>query len=628
MDLISKALEVAEEYPVFPCDTKKRPVCKNGFKDATQDPDEVERLFSANKAALIGIPTGEASGLAVIDIDVRDGKQGKKWVEDNAEMLGITKVAETQSGGWHYYYRHSDGLRNRAGIDGCCDVRAEGGYVIHPASSGYRWLNDEEVATFPERVASQASGLSGGSLEPPMGGGDIDMFGNIIDGREKWMARMVLGSIGDYFRAHGTFPTMEWMETNVWPNYGRKAKSRVGDLNQEGRGIDEFRKKVTSTIIRAREGKITDLHIAPDKSKPRDGDAVGGQEVPRTVERQIKIRTLGELRATPPPSYMVADYLIENSFAVLVGAPASYKSFVAIDWALSIAHGVDWNDRPTRQGAVLYLAMEGQAGLATRAEAWHRERQLDDTDVPFYCVTQPLGMAMPDAPDVNLLKQSIDEILGGVKPTLIICDTLARSFSSSGGAEENSATDMGLFVRSADLLREWYDCTFLVVHHVSKQGGMRGSSALLGAVDTAIECRRDADSQKMRLMVSKQKDVAEAEDLWLEAKEVRFVQDAFAQEQTSLVLEPSDAPKARRKVSEVRQLAMAVLQSLKAGNMMEEQGDYYGVPEDVFKAELNNRHLTDLSRQLHPNTWARITGTARDSWSEFIRHPNGLINER
>ena len=183
MDLISKALEVAEEYPVFPCDTKKRPVCKNGFKDATQDPDEVERLFSANKAALIGSPTGEASGLAVIDIDVRDGKQGKKWVEDNAEMLGITKVAETQSGGWHYYYRHSDGLRNRAGIDGCCDVRAEGGYVIHPASSGYRWLNDEEVATFPERVASQASGLSGGSLEPPMGGGDIDMFGNVIDGR-------------------------------------------------------------------------------------------------------------------------------------------------------------------------------------------------------------------------------------------------------------------------------------------------------------------------------------------------------------------------------------------------------------------------------------------------------------
>ena len=29
--------------------------------------------------------------------------------------------------------------------------------------------------------------------------------------------------------------------------------------------------------------------------------------------------------------------------------------------ALSVAHGIDWNERPTMQGAVLYLAMEGQS---------------------------------------------------------------------------------------------------------------------------------------------------------------------------------------------------------------------------------------------------------------------------
>ena len=102
MDIISTALEVAEDYPVFPCDVKKRPVCQGGFKSATQDPDEIERLFSLPGAALIGMPTGEVSGVSVIDIDVRDGKQGKDWVKDNAELLGITKVSETQSGGWHY----------------------------------------------------------------------------------------------------------------------------------------------------------------------------------------------------------------------------------------------------------------------------------------------------------------------------------------------------------------------------------------------------------------------------------------------------------------------------------------------------------------------------------------------
>ena len=235
MDIISKAMEVAEDYPVFPCDVKKRPVCQGGFKAATQDPDEIERLFAIPGAALIGIPTGEASGLAVIDIDVRDGKQGKDWVVKNAELLGQTKIAETQSGGWHYYYRHSDGLRNRAGIDGCVDVRAEGGYVIHPESTGYRWVNDEELAVFPPRVAAQATGTATTSLDAPMGGNDIDAFGNIVDGREKFMARMVLAAIADYGRTYGTYPTMEWMEKNVYPVYEQKVKSRSGDLNAEGR---------------------------------------------------------------------------------------------------------------------------------------------------------------------------------------------------------------------------------------------------------------------------------------------------------------------------------------------------------------------------------------------------------
>lgn len=262
MDIISKALEVAEDYPVFPCDVKKRPVCQGGFKAATQDPDEIERLFSASNAALIGIPTGEASGVSVIDIDVRDGKQGKEWVVKNAELLGITKVAETQSGGWHYYYCHSDGIRNRAGIDGCVDVRGDGGYVIHPESTGYRWVNDEDFAEFPPRVAAQSTGVASASLDVPMGSDAFDTFGQRVDGREHYMAAVVLAAISDFYRNNGTFPTMQWMENEVYPTYERKVKSRTGDLNAEGRGIDEFRKKVTSTIIRAREGKIADIHIA------------------------------------------------------------------------------------------------------------------------------------------------------------------------------------------------------------------------------------------------------------------------------------------------------------------------------------------------------------------------------
>ena len=622
MDIISKALEVAEDYPVFPCDTKKRPVCQGGFKAATQDPDEIEKLFSVPGAALIGVPTGEQSGVSVIDIDVRDGKQGKEWVEKNAELLGITKVAETQSGGWHYYYKHSDGIRNRAGIDGCVDVRGDGGYVIHPSSVGYRWLNDEDFALFPPRVAAQATGTAASSLEPPMGGGDIDAFGNIIDGREKHMARLVLANISDYFRTYGTFPTMEWMEKNVYPIYEQRVKSRTGDLNQEGRGIDEFRKKVTSTIIRAREGKIADLHIAPDKKQPQPSNAPSDTAVP--VERKIRVRTLGELRATPPPSFMVADYLIENSFAVLYGAPASFKSFLAIDWALSVAHGIDWNGRPTAQGAVVYLAMEGQAGIAVRAEAWHREKQLSDEGVPFYAVTTPIGMAMENAPDVMQLRQAIDETLGGVVPSLIVVDTLARSFAGSG-ADENSATDMGMFIRSCDLIREWFDCTVMAVHHSGKDAdrGLRGSSALLGAVDTSIAIKRTEGTQSVVVKVVKQKDVQEADPIALNAREVRFVQDAFAQEQSSLVLDiMDDLPKPKARRSPKQQTAIDTLKEMLAAGTWDEfdEDGSPGIPELEWRKAVEQK-----IGKMSSNDWYQFKKGA--SISESVSFFNGLVNE-
>ena len=624
MDIISTALEVAEDYPVFPCDVKKRPVCQGGFKAATQDPDEVERLFSLPGAALIGMPTGEVSGVSVIDIDVRDGKQGRDWVKDNAELLGITKVSETQSGGWHYYYRHSDGIRNRAGIDGCVDVRGDGGYVIHPASTGYRWVNDEDFASFPSRVASQATGTATTSLERPMGGSDIDVWGNVVDGREKFMARMVLASIGDYVREHQTFPTMEWMVQNVYPVYESKVKSRTGDLNAEGRGLDEFKRKVTSTIIRGREGKLPDLRIAPQQNSSPASLPDSVAEVPATIERKIRVKTLGELRATPPPSFMVADYLIENSFAVLYGAPATFKSFLAIDWALSIAHGIDWNGRPTAQGAVVYLAMEGQSGIAVRAEAWHRDRQLDDEGVPFYAVTTPIGMAMEDAPDVLQLRHAIEETLGGVSPDLICVDTLARSFAGSG-ADENSATDMGMFIRSCDLLKEWFDCTVLAVHHSGKDSdkGLRGSSSLLGAVDTSIAIKRTEGTQSVVVKVAKQKDVQEAEPIALEAREVRFVQDAFAQEQSSLVLDILDKlPKAKSRKSPKQQTAIDVLKEMLAAGTWDEvdKDGSPGIPELEWRKAVEAK-----IGQMSSNDWYQFKkGT---SILESVSFFNGLVNE-
>lgn len=69
---------------------------------------------------------------------------------------------------------------------------------------------------------------------------------------------------------------------------------------------------------------------------------------------------------------------------------------------------------------------------------------------------------LTEGSDVEKIINSIEQEFGGVVPKMIVIDTLARSFV---GKDENSATDMGLFVRNIDLIRERFDCTVLAVHH-------------------------------------------------------------------------------------------------------------------------------------------------------------------
>jgi len=75
--LIHAAAALAEAgFAVFPCGADKAPVIATGFKAATCNRADVERLFRRSGAALIGVATGTASGAAVLDLD---GEPGLAW---------------------------------------------------------------------------------------------------------------------------------------------------------------------------------------------------------------------------------------------------------------------------------------------------------------------------------------------------------------------------------------------------------------------------------------------------------------------------------------------------------------------------------------------------------------------
>lgn len=136
--------------PVFPCAADKRPCTAHGFKDASPDPAQIRAMFARPGCAMIGMPTGAASGFTVVDVDIKNGAQGDVWLTANAERLPATRTSLTRSGGSHWWFRAVDGLRNSASkIAPGVDIRGDGGYIVVPPSPGYEWRRDAEAAEMP-----------------------------------------------------------------------------------------------------------------------------------------------------------------------------------------------------------------------------------------------------------------------------------------------------------------------------------------------------------------------------------------------------------------------------------------------------------------------------------------------
>lgn len=135
------AMRLAEgEVPVFPCAPGgKTPITRRGHLDATTDRRQVRAWWRRNPWANIGIPTGAASGLVVVDVDMHGPANGMRaFVRASAEGLveGWGLLVVTPSGGQHAYFPAIPGVEQRSWQAGSAgiDFRGDGGYVVAPPS--------------------------------------------------------------------------------------------------------------------------------------------------------------------------------------------------------------------------------------------------------------------------------------------------------------------------------------------------------------------------------------------------------------------------------------------------------------------------------------------------------------
>jgi putative DNA primase/helicase len=259
-------------------------------------------------------------------------------------------------------------------------------------------------------------------------------------------------------------------------NCGTPARSTEGGLDDSNSS-----ESIHAHVMLEQTGTALSQPIAVEASSP--------ELVPR-------FRLLGssELYALPTLSWRVRGVLPAFGLAGLYGPSASGKSFLALSMAAAIAEGEPWFGCRVEAAPVVYVALEGEAGLKLRVQAWeaHHQRTL-----PANLLMMIQTFKLTEVLDVDDLAAVVPA--GAV----VFIDTLNRAAPT---ADENSSRDMGDILEGASRLQRRVGGLVVLIHHSGKDvtKGLRGHSSLFAALDAAIEVSRQGNQREWR--VAKVKD--------------------------------------------------------------------------------------------------------------------------
>jgi hypothetical protein len=349
-------------------------------------------------------------------------------------------------------------------------------------------------------------------------------------------------------------------------------------LNADGIDLRSRIEPMAASAVRKYGGTMPEVRVTAVPEPPADlpkfdaseyADIPEAQGMIRSVEpdvpkavapsttsgRRLVLRAINEIVSERREATWLIHNVIEaNVLAVLAGPRASFKSFIALDWAMRIAVA----DNP-----VVILSGEG-AGLGRRVEAWMQEhgkgRDLEELRL----------MALESVANLNaeeemlMLQQAIDQ--AGIRPALVIVDTFSKF---SAGLDENSNQEVAEYLSKLTIgLRERYTATVLLVAHSGHGDAKRprGASALMANPDAEYIVQRP-DVQGMGVTVTRErfKDTASLAPLGYEAVEVSLGRtDRYGEQVKSLVMRNADTIVATRRVEPAGKVQKVILEALRA----------------------------------------------------------------
>lgn len=424
--------------------------------------------------------------------------------------------------------------------------------------------------------------------------------------RDDYMARTVMACFIELTGTHGTAPTVDELVDLAWPQFDQGTHAEPHDQKK----MRHKAKYLLNRFDKKRLPKFPTLDEVDAAWAKKKADRMPAQPeavTQATVEAAAEAITdtfplvrYGDVTVADDANDFVENLLTSAGMSVVYGDSNTGKTFWAMDLALHVAFGWPWQGSEVEQGAVIYCALEGGAGVRNRIAAFRQEHP-EMADAPFYIVQSQINLFDPKA-DLPKLLATIKKVADAapMPVRLVVIDTLARALA---GGNENSGEDMGRVVVNAGMIQQLTGAHVMFVHHTGKDAarGARGHSSLRAATDTEIEISRMEGSDFANVRVTKQRDLEGGQEYAFTLKRVEVGINRRGKVITSCVIRPVETrPKeaSRKPLSAQMQIALDALRDTIA-EYGERVQPTSGMPEIMcarlvrWDALCRSRHLSD-----------------------------------
>jgi hypothetical protein len=496
---LDTALQLAATgYYVFPLGPNSKLPLRPWREISSRNPKTISDWFicpimETEQDINFGIDCGK-SGLTVIDVDRKPGKEGTKTYNAHKEEHGWTKTftVETPSGGHHLYYRSSD-FRNTQGDkpDGSAgpmgrgiDTRGVGGFVVAPGSTidgrEYKVVRDFAVEPLPAWVAEKLTQHKHDPLKPRDSGktivadhdDDIEWAIDFLQSHEP----AVEGQSGD---AH-TYQTF-----CILKEHGVSIDVAIELAMEHWNPRCEPLWDPADLAEKAESAYKSAQNATGAKSVHADFDPPSIVIPPKPRKKLLGAETSGLVwRAAngfPMRDWVIPGFALAKNVTLLIAPAGVGKSTFSLGLALSAVSGVDILGLPARERCAVAVfnnedtKEEQERRIVAAAQHYHITQDM----ASYPDVTEKGSMLFVNGRDNLLLKVAKRDGNGALKPhnadavvdylierniRLLIVDPLSMTHEGS----ENSNEDMLVVGAIYSAIADKANCAIVLVHHTRK----------------------------------------------------------------------------------------------------------------------------------------------------------------